>query len=97
MKIKLIIAEKDWKKRTVKTVSGMVGIYLLKKVEGLMSLEHLVKEPLFLPNMEVCFEYQLDDIWKDGYYIMPATFESRKNGRFILSVNSDKDFILNPV
>ena len=62
-----------------------------------MSLEHLVKEPIFLPSMDVSFEYELDEIHFGGYFIMPATFESRKNGKFILSVRSDKEFTLNSV
>jgi len=38
-KVTLAIAEKNWKAKTKNTVGGMIGLYLLEKREGKISID----------------------------------------------------------
>ena len=56
------------------TVGGMIGIYLINKIEGKISTEDMVKEPNFMPVNVLIEEYTLNEVNKNGYLIMPCTY-----------------------
>lgn len=69
----LAIAEKSWKSQTKNAVGGMVGIYLLEKTDHKIELQDMVKEPNFMPVMNLQETYELKSN-KQGYFIMPTTY-----------------------
>lgn len=71
----------------------MIGIYLLLKTDTKMGLQDMVREPSFMPVMSISEEYDLKP-YKNGYFIMPTTYQSKINGNFILSVTASQDFTL---
>lgn len=76
------------------TVGGMIGIYLLEKREGKISIDQRIGSNNFLPVSVLEEEYNLPEISKSGYYIMPSTYQSKISGQFIISVTSSKEFTL---
>ena len=56
----------------------------------------MVREPNFMPVMTISEEYDIKPN-KNGFYIMPTTYQSKINGNFILSVTSNNDFTLTPM
>lgn len=101
VKITLTIAEKNWKKLNPNTVSGMIGLYLLEKREGVKltySEDIVVNQTSFMPVKSITMEVVLGGqkpLNKNGYLIMPSTYESKIQGSFILSVKCDRVFELN--
>jgi calpain len=99
LKIKLMIADKNWKKVNANTVKGMIGIYLLRRKEGKITYEDVIEQTNFLPVRltELTLNGVLGvtmPICKEGYIIMPCTYEEKIHGSFILSVSSDKPISL---
>ncbi|CAD8158986.1 unnamed protein product [Paramecium octaurelia] len=91
--ITLCIAEKNWKSKTKNTVGGMIGVYLIEKSENKITTQQIVRVPNFLPINEIQEEFDLQPT-KNGYYIMPTTYQSKIHGQFILAVQGDKEFTL---
>jgi calpain len=97
MKVTLAIAEKNWKKLNPNTVSGMIGLYMLEKREGKLTYSEdvVVKQTSFLPVKEISMEVSIGEnraYNKNGYLIMPSTYESKIQGTFIVSVKCDRPF-----
>jgi len=99
-KITLQIAEKNWKAKIAKsnknTVGGMVGIYVLDKKEGKIQLSQMLnnREPSFVPMLETSEVFSVTAINKNGYIVMPTTYESKIRGAFIIAVSSTASFTL---
>ncbi len=51
----------------------MIGLYLLMKTDHKISLQDMIKEPSFMPVMNISEEFDLKTN-KNGYYIMPTTY-----------------------
>ena len=75
LKVTLMIAEKNWKSKTKNTVGGMIGLYLIEKREGKIAVDQIFREPNFIPIECLTEEYELKEISRNGYYIMPATYQ----------------------
>jgi hypothetical protein len=52
----------------------MIGIYLIEKTEGKIAIDQVLRPPNFLPINQITEEFELRDISKNGYYIMPTTY-----------------------
>ncbi len=101
LKITLAIAQKQWKKLNPNTVSGMIGLYLLQKRQGKLvyTPDVVISQTSFLPVKTITLEVTLGGerpLLKNGYLIMPSTYESKVSGAFILSVKCDRPFELSP-
>eukprot|EP00743_Colponemidia_sp_Colp-15_P002164 GILK01002349.1.p1 GENE.GILK01002349.1~~GILK01002349.1.p1 ORF type:complete len:1020 (-),score=203.00 GILK01002349.1:103-3162(-) len=82
--------EKVWKKQTSKdTVGCMLGFYIFKG--GNIDRHNVVVESAFVPMNEVTQEVTLNPS-AEPYVIMPATYEPKKLGPFMLSVAAEVDF-----
>lgn len=97
MKITLAIAEKNWKKLNPNTVSGMIGLYMLQKRDGKLTYSEdiVVKQTSFLPVKQISMDVNIGEgrpYNKNGYLIMPSTYESKIQGTFIVSVKCDRPF-----
>lgn len=80
----------------------MIGIYLLEKRDTKLvySEDLVVKQTNFLPVSSTVLECEVGterELNKNGYIIMPSTYQSKIHGSFILSVKSDKPFELTAV
>jgi hypothetical protein len=51
----------------------MIGIYLIEKTEGKISIDQVKREPNFLPINQIKEDFELN-IARSGYYIMPTTY-----------------------
>lgn len=98
VKIVLSRPEKAWKKSIGKNLVGcMIGFYVYPggtapTKDNIMNIEG----KKFVPWNEINEEINLDGN-QDGYIIMPTTYDSMKQGPFILSVSTDVDFTLTPL
>lgn len=98
VKIVLSRPEKAWKKSIGMNLVGcMIGFYVYpggttSPKDNIMNLEG----KKFVPWNEINEEIVLDGS-PEGYIIMTATYESGKQGPFILSVSTDVDFTLTPL
>jgi calpain len=97
MKITLAIAEKNWKKLNPNTVSGMIGLYMLEKREGKLTYSEdvVVKQTSFLPVKEISMDVSIGEnrpYNRNGYLIMPSTYESKIQGTFIVAIKCDRPF-----
>ena len=90
--------EKAWKKAVGMSLVGcMIGFYVYPNGQSPDSKNLVNKEGRkFVPWNEINEELTLD-YNKDGYMIMPSTYEPGKQGPFIISVSTDVDFKLEPV
>jgi len=52
----------------------MIALYLLKKTESKITYEDRVKDENFMPVNVLSEEYNLAEINKNGYIIMPCTY-----------------------
>jgi calpain len=61
----------------------------------------VVKQTNFLPvsvnTLECSVGGEQQELNKNGYIIMPSTYQSKIHGTFLLSVKSDKPFELTPI
>lgn len=98
VKIVLSRPEKAWKKAVGMSLVGcMIGFYVYPNGQSPDSKNLVNKEGRkFVPWNEINEELTLD-YNKDGYMIMPSTYEPGKQGPFIISVSTDVDFKLEPV
>eukprot|EP01016_Furgasonia_blochmanni_P040857 TRINITY_DN5246_c0_g1_i5.p1 TRINITY_DN5246_c0_g1~~TRINITY_DN5246_c0_g1_i5.p1 ORF type:complete len:345 (+),score=100.44 TRINITY_DN5246_c0_g1_i5:69-1037(+) len=101
LRIHLAIAEKNWKAKvatkTKNPIGGMIGIYVLEKREGKIHISSKRTEETFVPLMELIEEHTFNDVSKNGYIIMPSTYERKIQGVFIISVSSDREFTFVPL
>lgn len=81
----------------------MIGLYLLDRPEGKLTYnkDNVVNQTNFLPVKEIVMDVTLGGegqkpIKKDGYIIMPSTYQSKVQGSFILAVKCDRPFELSP-
>jgi hypothetical protein len=81
----------------------MIGLYLLSRPEGKLTYNKdiIVNQTNFLPVKEITMETVLGGegqppIKKDGYVIMPSTYQSKVQGSFIIAVKCDRPFELAP-
>lgn len=81
----------------------MIGLYLLERPEGKLSYNKdiVVNQTNFLPVKEIVMETVLGGegqkpVRRDGYIIMPSTYQSKVQGAFIISVKCDRAFELSP-
>jgi hypothetical protein len=95
VKITLQRPEKAWKKQIGMNMVGcMIGFYVYSANTELTKEAILNQEGMkFVPWNEISEELRLDGN-PDGYMIMCATYEPKKQGPFILSVNTDVEFSL---
>lgn len=96
VKITLSRPERSWKKTIAQSPVGcMIGFYVYKgSVQP--SKETILNQNKFVPMNEISETVELDG-HPDGYIIMPSTYESGKQGNFIISVATDCDFNLVPL
>lgn len=95
VKIVLSRPEKAWKKAIGMSLVGcMIGFYVYP-FGVTPDAKNLVNKEgrKFVPWNEINEEIELD-FNKDGYIIMPTTYEAGKSGPFILSVSTDVEFDL---
>lgn len=97
VKITLSRPEKAWKKNIgANLVGSMIGFYVYPGGVAPNQDNIINKEQIqFVPWNELSLLLVLDGN-QDGYVIMPATYEARQAGPFILSVSTDVDFSLEP-
>lgn len=95
MKITLSRPEKAWKKNIgANLVGSMIGFYVYPGGVAANQDNIINKEQIqFVPWNELSLLLVLDGN-QDGYVIMPATYEAKQAGPFILSVSTDVDFSL---
>ena len=98
IKITLSRPEKAWKKAIGMNMVGcMLGFYVYSANEQPHKDVIINKEAVkFVPWNEVSEEVCLSQN-PDGYIIMPATYEARQHGPFILSVASEAEFSLTTI
>lgn len=95
VKIVLSRPEKAWKKQIgMNLVGSMMGFYVFKAGQPVAQQNILNREGTkFVPWNEINEEIMLEPE-VDGYRIMPATYEPKIAGPFILSVATDVEFTL---
>ena len=76
-------------------VGGMVGIYILRYVDGKCGLQDVVQRSTFVPTLHQSFDFEVKEpVDPRGFIIMPATYESKLKGKFILAVRCEIPFTL---
>lgn len=95
VKVVLSRPERAWKKSVGMNLVGcMIGFYVFPGNQQPNKDNIKNKEGIkFIPWNEINEEIWLDG-HKDGYIIMPSTYESGKQGPFILSVSTSVEFEL---
>eukprot|EP01017_Pseudomicrothorax_dubius_P006199 TRINITY_DN11731_c0_g1_i2.p1 TRINITY_DN11731_c0_g1~~TRINITY_DN11731_c0_g1_i2.p1 ORF type:complete len:277 (+),score=94.18 TRINITY_DN11731_c0_g1_i2:61-831(+) len=102
VKIRVLIATKNWKanisKQKINPIGGMIGVYIIEKRDGNKVANFpIVKQSVFVPMMELVQEVDLvqnQNNCRNGFIIMPTTYEPNISGNFILSVSADREFTL---
>jgi len=93
VKFTLSRPEKAWNKKIAKdSVGCMIGFYIMEKVEGQIHQKHIINNVNFMPVNELEEVLEFENPNPDGYVIMPATYDAKKIGPYIISVSTDVDF-----
>lgn len=105
VKITLSRPEKAWKKSIGMDLVGcMIGFYVFPfMTSSNFAKDHVINKEgcKFVPWNEVN-----ETVWlegnefsqnRDGYIIMPATYENGKQGPFVLAVSTTCEFTLTPI
>jgi hypothetical protein len=93
VKITLTRPEKAWKKKIGNNLVGcMIGLYVYPGGVTPNQNNIINKETIqFVPWNEISQMITLSGN-PDGYIIMPATYEDKITGPFIISISTDVDF-----
>ena len=76
----------------------MIGIYVLRFVEGKVSTMDVISRSSFVPTLYQTYDFEVKEpVDPRGFIIMPTTYESKLKGKFILGVRCEMAFTLTEV
>lgn len=95
LRVNLNIYQKDWKSQLFKkksevlknvSVDCMISVYVLKVTGKKPHLDDIITYTPYVPAFDTCLEVGIQDT---QVLLMPATYESKIDGRYILTLQSD--------